>query len=46
MWQEVIVTVVAAGALFVLVRPFVPYPLGPKRANPPKCAACPANRKE
>ena len=39
-WQEILVTIVAACALIVLVRPFAPYPLGPKRTRGPNCAAC------
>lgn len=43
-WQTVVVTVIAAGALVVLVRPFVPARWGGRAGSPgsrgcPSCAA-------
>ena len=43
-WQDIFVTIVAACALFVLVRPFAPYPFGPKRTRGPGCAGCSASQ--
>jgi hypothetical protein len=43
-WQEIFVTLVAACALIVLVRPFAPYPLGPRRSRGSTCAACAAGQ--
>ena len=41
-WQSIVVTCVAAGALAVLVRPFLPASLGGRATAGPACPSCAA----